>query len=442
MSDFGARQDERINALEAKTAEAIADLERRVAELEGGGQPPIEPPPGGGDAIVPGDGWQGDTPTPPATGDYTATAKWNVVPHQRVDNGFRVGVIAHHIDGIDRVEIAANGGKWLAIKEPSVSDESGCDEYHAPLDGLTGPIELRAIAYPVAGIPRVLEPLVLYPDRVGSVIELDAGSYSLREFIRDLPSEGWLTIKAKDGLTRDQVSLRAGGQWRSSGHLQLQGCTIDLPGGQGTLVGRSKNDPNAWLWVDDCEIVGAGNVDNATAWVSHLWGRSFFTNCGISEVKHVFYGSTGELLARNIVIRDTYEDVFKAFGLAVNIDIKNVYRGANSSKHPDLFEVSVDYTNRNVIFQDIAASEAKAQGLAGGNVDGFAFVRVDIETQDLAAMQFGRNMRNMLIKDSRFDSQSGVRLRNIESVDGVVFENSLFNGSDRPTGWDDRIEIR
>lgn len=115
--------------------------------------------------IVPGTGFEGDTPQPPIVGsghgaDARAIARWDVVPYQTFDDDLQVGVIAFHINGIDRVEFSANGGPWTVIREMSENPRTGVWEYFATLQASQipdGPLELRAIAYPVVGTPRVLQ---------------------------------------------------------------------------------------------------------------------------------------------------------------------------------------------------------------------------------------------------------------------------------------------
>ncbi|MEO0477713.1 MAG: hypothetical protein AAF085_17345, partial [Planctomycetota bacterium] len=133
---------------------------------------PIVPAPVSG-SVVPGDGWDGPTQTAGQIGTASelAIALWNVVPEQTVESGFTVGVVAHHIDGIDRVEIAASGGPWVSITEPTLNPRTQSTEYWATLSQLEDePIELRAVAYPRQGQPVVLESLLLHTDQIGQTI--------------------------------------------------------------------------------------------------------------------------------------------------------------------------------------------------------------------------------------------------------------------------------
>jgi hypothetical protein len=114
--------------------------------------------------LVPGPGFSGLTPQPAAIGtgpgsDATSTARWDVVPHQSISNMMNVGVTAFHMNGIKKVSFSVNGGPWRDVTTPTRNPETNVVEYWATLrasDFADGPIEVRAIAYPRAGIPRVL----------------------------------------------------------------------------------------------------------------------------------------------------------------------------------------------------------------------------------------------------------------------------------------------
>lgn len=114
--------------------------------------------------LEPGSGWTGPTaqPSPIGSGpgvDAKAIARWDVVPYQTFDGIFGIGVVAFHINHIDRVEFSVENGPWTAVKHMTLNPRTGVIEYWVRLDAHKfndGPIEVRAIAYPKTGIPRVL----------------------------------------------------------------------------------------------------------------------------------------------------------------------------------------------------------------------------------------------------------------------------------------------
>ena len=118
-----------------------------------------------GQVLTPGSGFAGPTPTPAPIGsgpgsDAQAIARWDVVPFQTFTGGFSIGVVAFHINGIDRVEFSVDGGPWASVYDMTLNPRTHVWEYSVTLDAARfedGPVEVRAIAYPTAGAPRVLQ---------------------------------------------------------------------------------------------------------------------------------------------------------------------------------------------------------------------------------------------------------------------------------------------
>lgn len=124
---------------------------------------------GGGDAPVlrPGSGFAGPTPVPAPVGnrsmtgfDAEAIARWDVVPYQDFDGRFHIGVVAFHMNGIDRVEFSVDGGPWEPAYEMTLNPRTNVWEYTAVLDASRfddGLVEVRARVFPRhAGQVRVL----------------------------------------------------------------------------------------------------------------------------------------------------------------------------------------------------------------------------------------------------------------------------------------------
>ncbi len=120
-----------------------------------------------GTILEPGDGWIGLTSQPSPIGssgqfgyDAKAIARWDVVPFQDFSGQFGIGVIAFHVNGINRVEFSVDNGPWVAVDEMTLNPRTNVVEYWATLDASTfdgdGPVEVRAIVYPNVGEPRVL----------------------------------------------------------------------------------------------------------------------------------------------------------------------------------------------------------------------------------------------------------------------------------------------
>ena len=240
--------------------------------------------------IVPGDGFNGPTPSPEQVGsgpgsDAIAIARWDVVPYQRVSNDFEVGVIAFHINRINRVEISAAGGAWTPIYEmrenprlrgdygqPGNQPGTGVVEYWGRLDISDIPdglIELRAIAYPEVGVPQLLEPMYLNVDRsppairwaapngtdsdncgltrgspcrtparavtslgaqaAGGTVYLEPGTYALNPLDAAGPrpdtADYWVTIAGAPDASRDEIIL-AGSNYNPAERVRFHHLTI------------------------------------------------------------------------------------------------------------------------------------------------------------------------------------------------------------------------
>ena len=87
------------------------------------------------------------------------------MPQQVIDGPFPIGVVAFHMNEIDRVEFSADNGPWVSVDEMVYDPRTEVWEYTVLFDPeafVDGEVEVRAIAYPEVGTPRVLEPLTLY----------------------------------------------------------------------------------------------------------------------------------------------------------------------------------------------------------------------------------------------------------------------------------------
>lgn len=120
-----------------------------------------------GAVLQPGDGFAGEAQPArrvgsPSEEGYTAQAiaRWNVVPYQHVTDDFRLGVVAFHRDGIDRVEFSLDGGPWIVVDEMELNERTKTWEYSVTLDpGLIdedGLVEIRARVIPTVGEERLL----------------------------------------------------------------------------------------------------------------------------------------------------------------------------------------------------------------------------------------------------------------------------------------------
>ena len=179
---------------------------------------------GGIPVLNPGTGWVGATAQPNGYGlpaelgwDAKPIARWNVVPFQDVDATFQLGVVAFHMNGIDRVEFSVDDGPWETVHTAEYNPRTETEEYSVILEPALfagdGKVEIRAIVYPDgAGVPRVLAGPVEY---AGS----SSGWYG-----PELDSDGQPTNSLWIGEHSLELFVNAGGT--------LAEQTIELDGGQ------------------------------------------------------------------------------------------------------------------------------------------------------------------------------------------------------------------
>lgn len=110
----------------------------------------------------------------------SAIGRWNVVPFQKVNDIMRIGVVAYHLRGINRVEFSLNGGDWTSVHERCVNERTGAEEFAIDFNPATisdGLVEIRGIVYPNTGLPLILagDPDVEGRDEAGQ----DVGTHSL-----------------------------------------------------------------------------------------------------------------------------------------------------------------------------------------------------------------------------------------------------------------------
>ncbi|MBN8549323.1 MAG: hypothetical protein J0M12_08425 [Deltaproteobacteria bacterium] len=116
--------------------------------------------------LIPGNGFNGATAEPAQIGSgfastATAIAHWDTVPYQTINGSLNVAVVAFHANDIERVAFSVNGGPWANVSEMTLNPETDVIEYWATIRAADFPsdgrIEVRAIAYPRIGVPKVLQ---------------------------------------------------------------------------------------------------------------------------------------------------------------------------------------------------------------------------------------------------------------------------------------------
>lgn len=366
--------------------------------------------------IVPGDGFSGIPTEPGAVGSPSAPgydAKvigfFDVVPWQTFDGDFEVGVVAFHMNGIDRVEFSADGGPWVSVTEMTLNPRTDVVEYWAILrasDFLDGPVTVHAIAYPAtAGEPRLMsydnqflmltggperwyglqlhanaggmlpaatvtvapgQSIAAAAQEVGSggTVYLTAGQHTMQGF--NVPGDRWLTIAGAPGTTPEEVRITAGTGslcWGRTCYRNLKLEAIQTKGGGG-------------LWFDDIVYVGSGSADDGMmkttygTWTSGIWA----TECDISESNQPL---VSVIIHRNINFANIAQDFFRNSRYVVNTHVDKL--GAPGS-HADWVQwyFPQGVYGENFVFYNVTAKRAHAQFLYRATFffDGFDNVAV------------------------------------------------------------------
>lgn len=386
----------------------------------------VTAPKSSGETLVPGTGFTGETaePSPVGSGsgsDARAIARFDVVPGRTFDGEFRIGVVAFHINGIDRIEFSAEGGKWASVTEPTTNSRTGVREYTATIDAKDyndGAVEVRAIAYPVAGKPRVLEPLFLYANANGSVSgpeyfvdpangsDSNAGTRSaplktiaraflcvrdnsraiggagtitlLREATYDLPNYGsdwatidgsprpiavdndaWLEVRADSGLSRDKVILAPSSRQLFRPHvkrLKLEGVTLDF----GKIEQVYTDGDGSRVWFDGCRWTDSNGWaatymrTRSPVRASKYHSGSYVTGC---LVRDQLYGFTDQALVRDSRLEKISGDALQNSRLVLNVTVDTM-DGTVLSHHSDLLQYFGHH--ENVIVFGVKAMNVKS----------------------------------------------------------------------------------
>jgi hypothetical protein len=450
-----------------------------------------------GAEIPGGAGWSGATDQPPQIGTFThkAIARWNVVPYQVFAGTLKIGVVAFASTEMGRVEFSAENGTWTPIGNMTTnSDSSNTVEYWGIIDAADfadGAVEIRAIAYPVSGVPRVLDSLTLYANSGGTynapvryvsptgddgndglsagspkldpalaLASMNAGGIPANATLYLLPGAHlwkhpsfpnntiaqqagpWVNIQAAPGYDKDDVSVTTDlgtyGQpyMMSLSRIRWKEVTFDsglMPymAAEGTQV-----------WYDNVKCDG---VDRTSPTVAFAFGESpggkWMTDCIITEMSS---GPQGFNLIRNASISATLDGgPWETYGV-INTTVTDADPDGTGA-HPDIWRSRG--TMENVILYNLDTTGGKwgnSQGIVfftnngeGGPLyeyDDVAVVNCDINA-GLATLALGGVLRNVYFKDCTFDGTCGPDAGegNYDGDSSVVFENVDYFLNGTPT---------
>jgi hypothetical protein len=413
-----------------------------------GDDPGVEP--GFGRLLIAGAGFDGPTPQPAAVGspalpghDAQAIARWNVVPYQTIEESFELGVVAFHINGIDRVEFSLSGGPWVEASEMRYNPRTDTAEYWVTLDPSRVPDgfhEVRARVIPAgAGVPRLLagphdmsnddvrirgEHSIFLttnangtypaPERwVSTTGSDDDGDGSRSNPFRTIAHAaadiqdsygradgGMIYLEEGDydvGETRFRSVPRTSERWLTiAGAPDADPAEVRLVSSSGNglrtdltrfhnltmhdMSPRSRLSSFNRVWGDAVAMTGDGPLDGRTVLRGASWTGGFYLTD--SEYRDMPYAIREAQLARNITISRIGGDAIRELrGMAVNIEVRDLLNLDNT--HNDVVQF---YSNQgsdpfeNIIIYNLAAVD---------NIAGQAFfMRTSTDQRDFAIVNY------------------------------------------------------
>ncbi|MFW6155140.1 MAG: hypothetical protein ACOC95_07990 [Planctomycetota bacterium] len=412
--------------------------------------------------LVQGPGFTDPTVEPAGYGsglgaDAKCMALWDVVPHQDVDAPFGVGVVAFHMNGIDRVEFSLDNGPWTAVTEMTLNPRTNVWEYWVTLDPATiaaeGAVEIRAIAYPTdAGQPRLLEPMVLFVDKgtlphptltitgtdiraelidymaaggslEGLTIYLPEGDYKMvgTPFGHDYENERWVTVAPAPGA--DPANVRIVDKARSRiMYIRLHRLTLV----HGDSYIWYPDRPGRSCWVDQCTAYSY-DVDRAEGLLcqsADLWVTGLTTGGTMQGV----YCRSDLRLCRDAHVSDVREDSFRLNGGALLVNCTSAYAdAADTPRHPDIVQIYATDWENCIIYGLKAVEGIRAQGISPVQPHDMAVVNCVIQREEDsdAQMNLGTPINHYLIQNCTFNQRIVLRTTDVQNfvIRGTVLGN-------------------
>jgi len=419
----------------------------------GEGKDPGDPKSGSGSGssadfpvLEPGRGFAGPTGEPPSVGDPSmmgydarAIARWDVVPYQEIEGQFHIGVVAFHMNGIDRVEFSVEGGPWEAVREMQLNPRTGVWEYAATLDASMfagGQVEVRARVYPAgAGQVRVLGGALTEANVASGNHSLIVHAPELTDFGAEVYVSGKGDDTRGDGSRRNpfKTTMRAAHELAQLQGGQAGGGTIFLLEGEHELGPYSYSmrtstgerflriTPAEGVDPEDAPLIGSAGSDglrvqrllidgahirldagtrrgltntghtDCKLWIRNStmvssgraastpftggWTQVYYTDVDVSNAMN----GVSAPLVRNVDVHKISSDSFSNSQLVINSRTWDIdHRG--TPHHPDIYQVfAPDQVVDNLIVYGLEASDFTSQGLFVRGVEGLtnsAFVNV------------------------------------------------------------------
>ena len=329
--------------------------------------------------------------------DAKAICRWTTVPFIEIKEKTNIGVVAFHRNGISKVEFSVNGSSWSTVTEPKLNPQNSVLEYFIEVDPALyadGLVEIRAIAYPNIGIPRVLQGLV--ENTVDEPYNIANGNHSmfvtcnangsLKNDVLFASSDG-SDITGDGTETNPYQTIQGALSKLSSAKGDCDGATLYLKAGDYAYTGpkfpakivtknryvtittapgvaredvrivsatlgglstsmvcmrnlmfigevsmRTPSSLKSYAWIDRCKSY-AGNHEIGGGFVAGGWLTASMTNCEADMVRNCFRGATLILNCKGTRFSDT---PIGQDSLVVNSTLDEFIRNSNGD-HADVF---------------------------------------------------------------------------------------------------------
>lgn len=399
-------------------------------------------------------------PTPTATpsptpGSLPPIAAWDAIDHQ---DETRVGVVAHHRDGVREVRFYW-GGRERRVTAPTINPATNVHEFWTEVD--YGEVEAIAIgsdggvcALPPIQIGTTLDLLI---DRGMRTVSVPPGA-SIRAALAQC-SGGWTVVLQKgehiwDGSPSgwgretiqdvdDWVTIygatsagpRLGGIWTNTGEpgepmasivgmtpngapllldwVRIEGIRITASAA-GFINAESSGTERRRCWLRNCTVEGGPALNPHPVgqnWRGPLW----ITESRISNMRRgTGLGGRGpDTFLRNVVFTNTREDVAQSVPIGLNVTVVGVNPGS-SGEHADVVQGPPASSGTHLsgwIWQGLRATDVHYQGIfarSGALTDGMALVDCTIEMQTPirpdggAALHLAGVFNHLVIQDCTF----------------------------------------
>ena len=411
--------------------------------------------------ITPGVGFGGATAQPENTGsslsggyDENAIARFDVVPYQAFSDTLNVGVVAFHVNGIQKVSFSVNGGSWVDVTDMTRNPDTNVVEYWATLratDFSDGQIEVRAIVYPNTGVPRVLQGAVtsasqatgnfslwLYANSGGiydtsyvyvspltgndttgngtfgnpylslyKALDMVQNGQTIRlldetEYVVPTVVGGpryafpydyanWTTVEADPSVDPNKVIVKGGdGRWRIN-RIRLHNLSFDM------INGGAYINAEWFAWADHVRFF------DSAGW-SHLSDGPMRTSytAGVystgSSANNMQYGFTGFSLVRNSLMRYISNDAFTNSRVVLNSNVERmdlIIAGTHNDVHQYFGSALVPLVENIIVYGEVSTDIAATQDIfldhTNSSFRDMAFVNINIQNiQDPADPPFSQ----------------------------------------------------